>query len=85
LKYLASSAARQFIPTLKDFEEWLEGSPDNLRHDMQQRVFEAYKGIFSFTRQVNENNDIGLEAYIRLHLDSAYFAEYQNFLVKGKE
>ncbi|GEO05527.1 hypothetical protein AAE02nite_31910 [Adhaeribacter aerolatus] len=83
ISYRYHQEAKEFNPTVKDFEEWLEGLPENMRHDMQQRGFEACKGILSFTRYVNEKNDIGLDEYVRQQMGSADFAEYQSFLTNG--
>jgi hypothetical protein len=74
--------AREFAPTLQDFEEWLEGLPENVRKHMQEEGFEACKGVLSFTRYVMEKHDIGLEEYIRQQMDPAEYAEYKQ-LVPG--
>ncbi|RDC58671.1 hypothetical protein [Adhaeribacter pallidiroseus] len=85
IAYRYHQKARTFSPTVQDFEEWLEGLPPNMQQDMQQKGFEACQGILSFTRYVNEKNDIGLEEYIRLHMDPEDFTEYQSFLAQAKE
>jgi len=72
--------ARTFAPTVADFKEWLEGLPENIRRDMQEKGFEACKGILSFTRYVNEKNDIGMDEYIRQRMDPEDLVEYQSFL-----
>ncbi len=77
--------AKDFAPTEQDFQEWLQGLPENIRKDMQQKGFEACKGILSFTRYVNEKNDIGMDEYIRQHMDPDDLAEYQSFLTNEKE
>jgi len=83
ISYRYHQEARAFNPTVKDFEEWLAGLPDNMRHDMQQRGFEVCKSILSFTRYVNEKNDIGLDEYVRQHMDPEDLAEYQSFLTNS--
>jgi hypothetical protein len=40
------------------------------------------EGVLSFTRYVNEKNDVGLDEYIKLHMDPADYAEYRQ-LVPG--
>ncbi len=85
ITYRYHQEARTFSPTVKDFEEWLAGLPTNIRQDMQQKGFEACQRILSFTRYVNEKNDIGLEEYIQQHMDPEDLAEYQSFLAQAKE
>jgi hypothetical protein len=80
ITYRYHQEAKTFKPTEADFKEWLEGLPENMRQDMELKGFKACKGILSFTRYVNEKNDIGLEEYVQLHMDPEDFAEYQNFL-----
>lgn len=60
--------ASAFGPTEVDFNEWLEGLPDNIAFDMKKNGFEKCKGILSFTRYVNEKNDIGLDEWMKKHL-----------------
>jgi hypothetical protein len=52
---------------------------------MEGKGFEACKGILSFTRYVNEKNDVGLEEYIRQRMDPEDYAEYQGFLSEGED
>lgn len=83
ITYRYHQEARDFKPTEKDFAEWLEGLPENIRRDMQQKGFEACKGVLSFTRYVNEKNDVGLDEYVRQRMDPADWTEYQSFLSKA--
>lgn len=85
ITYRYHQEATTFQPTLIDFEEWLTGLPDNIRQDMQRKGFEGYKNALSFTRYVNEKHDIGLEEYMRQHMDPEDLAEYQSFLAPTKE
>jgi hypothetical protein len=85
ITYRYHQEARTFNPTVADFAEWLEGLPDSMRQDMQQKGFEACKGFLSFTRYVNEKNDIGLKEYIQRQMDPEDFAEYQSLLTKANE
>ncbi len=82
ISYRYHQETREFNPTEKDFAEWLEGLPNGIRQDMQHKGFEACKGVLSFTRYVNEKNDVGLEEYIRQHMHPEDLAEYQSFLTK---
>jgi len=84
ISYRYHMEAKEFSPTEKDYEEWLEGLPENIRKDMQKRGFQECKSILSFTRYVNEKNDIGMDEYIRQHMDPEDFAEYQLILTENK-
>ena len=83
ITYRYHQEAREFNPTELDFKEWLEGLPENIRRDMERQGFEASKGLLSFTRYVNEKNDIGIDEYVRQQMDLEDWAEYQSFLTKG--
>lgn len=78
--YRYHNEAREFKPTEADFKEWLEGLPETFRQDMERKGFEACKGVLSFTRYINEKNDIGLDEYVRQQMDPEDYAEYQSFL-----
>jgi hypothetical protein len=75
--YIYHQEANKFEPTKKDFEEWLIGLPENVRKDMKNKGFEECKGIFSFTRYVMEKNDIGMELWMKEHLNESDFKAYQ--------
>lgn len=47
---------------------------------MRQRGFEASKGILSFSRYVNEKNDLGLEAFVIKLMGEYLYNEYQAIL-----
>jgi hypothetical protein len=80
ITYRYHHQARECAPALQDYEEWLEGLPGNVRQDMQEKGFEGCKGVLSFTRYVMEKHDIGLEEYIRQHMDPADYAEYRELV-----
>ncbi|MFD3003597.1 hypothetical protein ACFS7Z_24785 [Pontibacter toksunensis] len=67
----------EFIPSLQDYYEWLEGLPDDMRLAMRQLGFGVCKSAPSFTRYVMEKNDVGLEEYIRQHMDAEDYAAYK--------
>jgi len=83
ITYRYHSEAKAFDPTEVDFKEWLEGLPENIRRDMEYQGFEACKGVLSFTRYVNEKNDIGMDEYVQQQMDPADLAEYKSFLTNG--
>ncbi|KAA5541977.1 hypothetical protein [Adhaeribacter rhizoryzae] len=76
ISYRYHMQAKEFSPTVKDYEEWLEGLPENIRKSMQEKGFESCKTILSFTRYVNEKNDIGMDEYIRQQMGAEDYAEY---------
>jgi hypothetical protein len=67
-------------PTEQDFQEWLEGLPEKIGKDMRQKGFEACKRILSFSRYVNEKNDLGLEAFVIELMGEDLYKEYQAIL-----
>ena len=55
-------------PTIEYFKEWLEGLPENIRKDMEEKGFEECKSVLPFTRYVNERNDVGLDQFLKENL-----------------
>ena len=47
-----------------------------------ERQGEACKGVLSFTRYVNEKNDISMEEYVQQQMSPEDYAEYHNILIK---
>ncbi|WP_162055950.1 hypothetical protein [Pontibacter pamirensis] len=66
-----------FSPSLQDYDEWLEGLPEDTGMDMCRLGFEKCKSAPSFTRYVMEKNDVGMEEYIRQHMDPEEYAAYK--------
>ena len=66
----------QYKPTPDDFKEWLQGLPNNIRSDMEKKGFDRCKTMLSFTRYVNEKNDLGMEAYIKNLFGEVLYNEY---------
>jgi len=58
------------------YEEWLEGLPSGIKEEMKKLGFEKCKSILSFTRYVNERNDIGMDEWMKEHLSEKDYAEY---------
>lgn len=82
ISYRYHEQTREFVPTLQDYEEWLEGLPENIRKGMREKGFEGCKNVLSFTRYVLEKHDIGLEEYIKQNMDPVDYAEFRE-LVPG--
>jgi len=81
-----SLAAEELEPTEQDFLEWLEALPENIRIDMKTKGFEQCKGILSFTRYVNEKNDIGMREWMRQNLSEEDYKAYRETAIKlGKD
>lgn len=68
----------QAKPNESDFEQWLEGLPENIRKDMRKKGFESCKNILPFTRFLNEKNDIGMDSWMKEHLSKADYSVYKN-------
>lgn len=63
------------------YAEWLEGLPPHISADMKERGFEYCKAALSFTRYVNERNDLGMRDWMKEHLseeDFKYYMEANN-------
>lgn len=72
-----------FEPSLTDFQEWLEGLPENIRLDMSNKGFESCKTVLSFRRYVNEKNDIGMDEYIKNLMGEEYQEYREKYLNQG--
>ncbi len=68
--------ADQQEPNENDFKDWLEGLPDNIKKDMKTKGFQECKGILSFTRFVNEKNDIGMGEWMKQNLSLEDYKSY---------
>jgi hypothetical protein len=77
ITYRYHQEAKNFKPTEEDWQEWIEGLPENMRNAVQKEGFEKCKSILSFTRYVNEKHDVGLDEYVRLHMDVEDYQEWQ--------
>lgn len=74
--YRYHRSAEQHEPTEIDYREWLEGLPELIRKDMGKKGFDKCKGILSFTRYVNEKNDVGMDEWMRQNLNKEDFEFY---------
>jgi len=59
------------------YDEWLEGLPTNIKEGMKKLGFEKCKSVLSFTRYVNERNDIGMDEWMREHLTEEDYRAYK--------
>lgn len=78
--YRYHNAAKDANPTRTDYEEWLEGLPANIRAHMEKSGFEYCKTVLSFTRYVNEKNDLGMDEYVKLLMGDDLYNEYRALL-----
>mgnify|MGYP000091353079 CR=1 FL=1 len=74
--YIYHQQSKDFEPTEKDFEMWLNGLPKNIRTDMETKGFEICKSILSFSRYVMEKNDIGMDEWLKNNLTKEDYNEY---------
>lgn len=74
-RYHQEAAAHE--PTHQDYEEWLEGLPENVSRGMAAKGFEWCRTVLSFTRYVQEKNDVGQEEYVRELMGEAEYKEYR--------
>ena len=52
-------------PTQDEYEQWLEGLPDNIRIHSKSLGFEGNKNSFPLRRFANEMRDRGMEEYMK--------------------
>lgn len=55
-------------PNEDDYFDWLIGLPPNIASDMEQKGFEACRGMLSLRRHTAERNDRGLTEFMKAHL-----------------
>lgn len=82
--YRYHARAKDFEPTKQDYIEWLSGLPSELKKDMEERGFSGCQGILSFTRYVNEKNDIGMEEYVRELMGPEAYSNYKRVMANLK-
>jgi hypothetical protein len=74
--YRYHQQAKDFNPTIKDWEDWLEGLPENIRNYHHEEGFARSKGVLNFTRFVMEKNDVGLDQFLRDNIAPEILQEY---------
>ncbi|MGB3655533.1 MAG: hypothetical protein WBA41_30590 [Rivularia sp. (in: cyanobacteria)] len=74
--YIYHQQAEKQEPTEKDYKEWLDVLPDNIKRDMKSKGFEACKSVLSFTRYVMEKNDVGMKQWMKENLSTNDYSEY---------
>lgn len=80
--FIYHQRAKSFQPTEQDWKEWLEGLPEQIRPIMLESGFEGCLGILSFTRYVNEKNDLGFDAFLQQNISPGDLKEYNDLLNK---
>lgn len=77
--------ARDFKPTVEDYMEWLSGLEPGIKKGMEEKGFDGCLGVLSFTRYVNEKNEIGMDEYIKRLMGENESNSYRELLVKRRE
>ena len=75
--YCYHTGAESLEPTQEDFNEWIKGLPVEFRGGFIKRGFDDCRGVLSFTRYVNEKNDIGMDQWMKEHLSNDDYHEYE--------
>lgn len=78
--YRYHQEVQKFNASEDDWKEWLNGLDEPMKKDMQNKGFDYCKTIFSFTRYVNEKNDLGLEDYLKKNISQKDLDEYHKLL-----
>jgi hypothetical protein len=78
--YQYHTKAEGYQPTEDDFNDWLDGLPEQIRNDMKNKGFESCKTVLPFTRYVNEKNDLGLEEFVMKLMGEDLYKEYRGMV-----
>ncbi|HEV8514759.1 MAG TPA: hypothetical protein VGQ59_15855 [Cyclobacteriaceae bacterium] len=84
IAYRYHKGAKEFDPTVNDWLEWIEGLDEPMKRKFRNDGFSACKNVLSFTRYVNEKNDVGIDEYIKLHMPPEDWAEYKSMVDQKK-
>ena len=82
--YIYHQQAKEFEPTVNDYEEWLEGLKEPIQKEMKKQGFDRCKNILSFTRYVLEKNDVGMEEFIKEQMGMEEYSEYNLLFNNGR-
>lgn len=74
--YRYHQEAKGYKPSIEDWREWVSGLNEPMRGDMEKKGFDGCKSILSFTRYVMEKNDVGLDEYLKRHIDPKDLEEF---------
>jgi len=78
ITYHYHKQAKEFNPTQSDWQEWIEGLDEPMKSYFRKKGFEKSRGVLSFTRYVNEKNDIGLDEFVRQHMNADDYSEFNS-------
>ncbi len=81
ITYRYHDQAHRLEPTEADWQEYLEGCDPGFRKVMEETGFEKGRRVLHFTRYIMEKKgDVGLDEYVRRHMDPEDYAEYMAML-----
>lgn len=75
--YIYHQRAKDFNPTISDWNEWLESLDEPIRSAMKREGFEKCRSVLNFTRFVMERNDVGLDEFLIEKLGKEVVEEYK--------
>lgn len=76
--------ANDFTPSEEDYKEWLAGLDKNIKKGMEEKGYIGCLGVLSFTRYVNEKNDIGLDEFVIRLMGRRDFTKYKSMMMNLK-
>lgn len=82
--YRYHAISKNFKPTIGDYTEWLSGLEPGIKKVMEEKGFSGCLGILSFTRYVNEKNDIGMDEYVKNLMGVEDFNSYMEIVTNEK-
>ena len=82
--YRYYSISRKINPSIEDYEEWLSGLDPVISVAMEEKGYEGCLTVLSFTRYVNEKNDIGMDEYVEGLMGEDDFANYLKIVLNRK-
>lgn len=74
--YRYHQSAQDLDPSEADWKEWIDGLNEPFKSGMIKEGFTKGKGILAFTRYVMEKHDVGLDEYLREHINSKDLDEF---------
>ena len=82
--YRYHAISKDFKPTVEDYNEWLSGLDPDVKKGMKEKGFSGCLGVLSFTRYVNEKNDIGMDEYVKNLMGVEDFNSYMEIVTNEK-
>ena len=74
--FIYHQKAKEYSPTIRDWNEWLDNTKEPLKTAMQAIGFSGGRTTVPFRRFVLEKNDVGLDSFLKANLTSDDYQVY---------